>query len=77
MTYDRDTLFKALDGTVSPVAQYRYPIGEWTEHLETFAELGFKLTLRVEVPTDRIGYGANRQLRVDHETVAVLVREGP
>ena len=34
MTLSHDTLFKALDGTISPVAGYEYPVGEWTEHLD-------------------------------------------
>ena len=34
MTLDHDTLFKALDGTISPVAGYRYPVGRWTKHLD-------------------------------------------
>lgn len=34
MTYGHDTLFKALDGRISPVAGYRYPIGSWTKHLD-------------------------------------------
>lgn len=54
-------------GKVVPVTDF---------HLETFAELGFKVANRTEVPTDRMGFGANRELRVDHEVVAVLVREG-
>lgn len=54
-------------GKVVPVTDF---------HLETFAEFGFTVTIRVEVPTDRMGFGANRELRVDHETVAVLVRDG-
>lgn len=54
-------------GKVMPVTDF---------HLDVFTALGFELTFRIKVPTDRMGFGANRELRVDHETVAVLVREG-
>lgn len=40
---DHDTLFKALDGTVAPVAEYRYPIGRWTKHLDPATLQPFKV----------------------------------
>lgn len=48
----------------------RVEVSKW--HLETLLGLGFILEGTHEVPTPRLRFGANGNLRVDHENVFVL-----
>lgn len=49
------------------------PVAEW--HRATICGMGWTVCREIPVETDRMGFGANADVRVDHEMVYVFKRE--
>ena len=49
------------------------PVSKW--HKDTIIEIGFKLKEDIMIPTKRMRFGENHQIRVDKEHILIFIKQ--